>query len=159
MNKLIIILEGLIAQLILWVPTKVAILFYQPHIDTGFINWILLAGSLLIVLVTAMALTIRLEQVDPSPVSFDESNHDWLKPDGMTDDECGSLPAYVDDDQSISCWRMSYRDRLRLLLSGRVWVGVLASGQQPPIWITIKKPFQTQKIKDTENGKEKERTV
>jgi len=79
--------------------------------------------------------------IDPTPIKFPEANHDWIKPDEMTDAECASLPAYFDGSTSISCWKLSWRDRIRVLFTGVVWCGVLCR-QQPPIWILIKSPIQ-----------------
>lgn len=73
------------------------------------------------------------------PTEFPESNKTLTKPQGMTDDECGSLPVYNDGAQSISCWRMSWRERLSALLRGRVWLQVYAGRTQPPVSLTAAK--------------------
>lgn len=67
------------------------------------------------------------------PTHFDEANKTLLKPPGMTDEECGSLPVYNDGEQCISCWRMSLRERLAALLFGQVWLYVLSGETQPPV--------------------------
>lgn len=73
------------------------------------------------------------------PINFKESNRHLGKPAGMTDEECGSLHVFTDGSQCISCWKMSWRERLSALLFGRVWVSVLSGGTQPPIWAGCQK--------------------
>lgn len=70
------------------------------------------------------------------PINFAENNKTLTKPAGMTDEECGSLPVYNDGQQSISCWRMSWRERLSSLIRGRVWLQVYAGQTQPPVSLT-----------------------
>lgn len=55
------------------------------------------------------------------------------KPKSMTDEECGSLPVFGVDGQCVSCWRMSWRERLSALVFGRMWIAVLSGQSQPPI--------------------------
>jgi len=82
-------------------------------------------------------------------VDFKYKNHDWQKPQSMTDEECGPLPAFVDDEQSISCWKGTWKDRIRFLFKGNMWLHVWMSGQQPPVCLAT----QT-KWNDGETGKE-----
>lgn len=80
------------------------------------------------------------------PKPFPESNRDLLKPDGMTDEECGPLPVFTDGETCVSCWRPTWRERLSILLFGRVWLGVLSGGTQPPVWLWgVKTPFEGDK--------------
>lgn len=51
------------------------------------------------------------------------------------EDEIGSLAVYSDGEQCISCWQMSWRERLSALLFGRVWLSVLSGRTQPPVWL------------------------
>ena len=73
------------------------------------------------------------------PIHFEESNKDLLKPKGMTDKECGSLPVYTDGVTCISCWKASLLDRIKLLFCGKVWLGVMSGETQPPVWLKIEK--------------------
>ena len=73
------------------------------------------------------------------PVKFPEANRNLLKPDNMTDDECGSLWVHTDGVTCISCWKLSWRARLSALFHGRVWLAVLSGGTQPPVWIDATK--------------------
>ena len=78
----------------------------------------------------------------PIPVDFEESNKVLTKPPGMTDEECGPLPVFNDGQQSISCWQLPWRDRLRVLITGKVWLGVLMGVTQPPVYIAARKPLR-----------------
>jgi hypothetical protein len=54
------------------------------------------------------------------------------------------LPAYrVKDDpkgEVVSCWHLSFRERLRLLFTGRLWVSLLTFNQPlTPSYFTTKK--------------------
>lgn len=69
------------------------------------------------------------------PVKFPQANKNLLKPSDMDDDECGALWVYDDGRQCISCWKMSWKQRLAALLCGRVWLSVLGGKTQPPVWI------------------------
>ena len=74
------------------------------------------------------------------PIEFKEQNILYTKPADMTDEECGSLPAYKDGMNNISCWTMSIKERLKVLFTGVIWINVLGKGQ-PPIWLGVNTPF------------------
>ena len=67
------------------------------------------------------------------PITFPQSNTTLNKPLNMTDDECSPLAVYRDGKQCISCWKMSWKERISALLFGRTWVWVLSGNTQPPI--------------------------
>lgn len=69
------------------------------------------------------------------PIHFKEATIELKKPASMTDEECASMWVWNDGSQSISCWKMSWKERIKLLFHGRVWVSVLAGKSQPPIWV------------------------
>ena len=81
-------------------------------------------------------------------VKFSQCNFVWRGWDHTGDGEPGGqgvppkvydLPVYcTDQDQSLSCWKMSFWDRLRVLLTGRVWLWVC--GQHPPVSVEAKRP-------------------
>ena len=73
------------------------------------------------------------------PINFKEANKTLMKPEGMIDEECGSLPVLTDGCECLSCWKMSWKERLSALLFGRVWVSVMSGGTQPPIWAGCQK--------------------
>lgn len=67
------------------------------------------------------------------PVKFVEANKNLLKPSNMTDAECASLWVFTNDQQCISRWQLSFRDRLRVLFYGHVWLSVYSGHTQPPV--------------------------
>jgi len=69
------------------------------------------------------------------PIYFEEATKELKKPDSMTDEECSSLWTWNDGKQSISCWKMSWKDRIKALLYGKVWIGVHSGPTQPPVWL------------------------
>ena len=73
------------------------------------------------------------------PIKFKEANKTLTKPDDMTDEECSCLPVLTDGTECLSCWKMSWKERLSALFFGRVWACVLSGGTQPPMWIDCKR--------------------
>jgi hypothetical protein len=69
------------------------------------------------------------------PIKFKEANRNLLKPDSMTDEECRSLWVYTNGHECLSCWKMSWKQRLSALFFGTVWVDIFSGGTQPPIWV------------------------
>lgn len=66
-----------------------------------------------------------------TPEKFPEKNRTLAAPDGM--DNCGPLDVYADSKTCLSCWRLSWRERLSVLFFGRVWLWVRFGGTQPPV--------------------------
>lgn len=74
--------------------------------------------------------------------NFPEQTIVLSKPQGMTDEECGSLAILQQENGCcISCWKMDWSERIKALLTGVVWVGVLSGRTQPPIFAAVHKPF------------------
>ena len=67
------------------------------------------------------------------PFKFPEANRNLVKPANMTDEECHSLWVYTDGVDCISCWKLSWRERLNVLLHGKIWLDVLSGLTQPPV--------------------------
>lgn len=78
-----------------------------------------------------------------TPKYFPEANMQLSKPKKMTDEECAPLWVSNDGEESISCWQLTWGERLQALLFGRIWLGVLSGRTQPPVrfWCTLT-PFQ-----------------
>jgi len=72
------------------------------------------------------------------PIEFPEQNTVW-KPSQQTH---RPLPAYVDVMQTISLWRLSWRERLQVFWSGRLWLRQCNYGEplQPQL-IQVESPF------------------
>jgi hypothetical protein len=73
------------------------------------------------------------------PIKFKEANKNLLKPESMTDTECGSLWVYNDGKQCISCWKMTFKQRIKAILFGKVWLSVMGGQTQPPVWVDCDK--------------------
>ena len=63
-----------------------------------------------------------------TPIRFPEANKE------LTGNN-RSLWVYTDGKQCISCWKLSWKQRLKALLFGKVWLSVLSGGTQPPVWL------------------------
>jgi len=68
-------------------------------------------------------------------VKFKEANKNLMKPSSMTDEECGSLWVFTDEKQCISCWKMTWKERLKALFFGKVWLSVYSGQTQSPVWL------------------------
>ena len=73
------------------------------------------------------------------PVKFPEANKNLSKPCDTANIECGDLWVYTDGTQCISCWKLSWKQRLKALLFGKVWLSVRSDGTQPPVWLDCDK--------------------
>lgn len=87
------------------------------------------------------------------PMKFEQANKNLLKPANMTDEECGSLPVFTDGKQCISCWKMTWRERLSALFFGKVWLSVYFGQTQPPVWLMAAKEI-FKNAKESSDGKE-----
>jgi len=67
------------------------------------------------------------------PIAFPEATAELSRPANMTEEECAPLPVFRDNGACISCWTMTWRERLSVLFCGRVWVWVFSGHTQPPI--------------------------
>jgi len=78
------------------------------------------------------------------PSKFDESNK-TLQPSGAKYSESVTvvepLHVWTDGEQCVSCWRMSWRERLSALLFGRVWIAALSGQTQPPLYAEVAKTY------------------
>lgn len=77
------------------------------------------------------------------PIKFPEANRNLLKPDSMTDEECRSLWVYTDGIECFSCWKLGWRERLNILLHGKVWLSVVSGWTQPPVALLVGKNIFT----------------
>ena len=74
------------------------------------------------------------------PASFKQSNMTWKGWQAFGNrEEVSDLPAHRQGNQTISCWKLSWRERLEVLLSGRAWLYVI--GRQPPVCVMGRNPF------------------
>jgi len=75
------------------------------------------------------------------PINFPESNRVLIKPNNMTDKECHPLPILNIEGQCISCWRVSFIEKLQILVNGIIWLRIRSGDTQPPVRLHTKTPF------------------
>ena len=74
------------------------------------------------------------------PVPFKQTNRNWGGA-GYLD-----LPAYTNDTGTISCWKLSWYERCKLLLTGRLWLRQMNLGQAlQPQCPQVESPFDEDK--------------
>ena len=73
------------------------------------------------------------------PIRFTQVNSVLRAPADMTAEECGSLSVCTDGIVCWSCWKASWRERLSMLVFGKLWVCVYSGKTQPPITTIIMK--------------------
>lgn len=54
------------------------------------------------------------------------------------------LSIWTDGEQCVSCWRMSWRERLAALWYGRVWAATLSGSTQPPLCVLAQRAYFTE---------------
>lgn len=79
------------------------------------------------------------------PISFAQANRKFGPPEGMTEEQCGELHAFVGADPNgvpviISCFELSDEDIETLKKTKVLWLWVFGQGM-PPVAITSEKPF------------------
>jgi hypothetical protein len=80
-----------------------------------------------------------------TPIKFTQANANLGSPQGMTEEQCGSLPVYRDGQTCLSCWGMTWRERLTILFKGRVWLWVWMGNTQPPVKLEADVKFSAPK--------------
>jgi len=77
-----------------------------------------------------------------NPVGFKESNQTLKAPSDMP--SCKDLPVFSNGEMCISCWRLSWKERLIALVWGRAWLLVWGK-THPPVSINCEfTPFEEQ---------------
>ncbi len=78
------------------------------------------------------------------PVNFKRSNK-TLQPSGAkySANVTGVEPLHIftDGEQCVSCWRMTWKERLNALIFGKVWVATLTGQTQPPLFVEAAKTY------------------
>ena len=78
-----------------------------------------------------------------TPTEFPQQTVVLKRPPNMTDEECRSLAIHqTARGECISCWTGTWRDRLRFLLTGRVWLWVVSGRTQPPVYVGTESPWK-----------------
>lgn len=63
-----------------------------------------------------------------------------------TDLDVADLQVYRGGGQIISCWELSFWDRVRCAIFGKVWLRVCASGTHSPVCLESEYPFARQAL-------------
>lgn len=71
------------------------------------------------------------------PINFKEANVNY-KPNKRMPKDSGDLPAFRDRGSVLSCWKMTWRERVSALVFGKIWLCVLGGGQ-PGVWLKASK--------------------
>ncbi|RPD50049.1 hypothetical protein DNI29_04430 [Hymenobacter sediminis] len=76
-----------------------------------------------------------------TPIEFPEQNWLLAKPADMTDEQCCSLPCFVDQTQVVSCWKLTEEELEEINRNGgKIYMGVYGAST-PPIWLQPQNPF------------------
>lgn len=59
------------------------------------------------------------------PVEFPQQTTVWAK----NQPPYLPLPAYTNDKETISCWKLTLRERIKLLFGGRLWLRQMNFGE------------------------------
>ncbi len=76
------------------------------------------------------------------PIPFkDQTTELQPNPDQMVIEgqAVGTLPIFTDGNQVISCWQLSFIERLQALWFGRIWLGIHSGYTQPPVWLSAER--------------------
>ena len=74
------------------------------------------------------------------PINFTESTLKLGAPKGQ-EKEIGDLHVYTDKKKCISCWEFTDEEIETLKKTKKIYVGVFSGKTQPPIFLTVDKPF------------------
>jgi hypothetical protein len=59
------------------------------------------------------------------------------------------LPAYVNAEETVTCWQLTWRERWRVLWTGRLWFRQMNFGQRlQPQLPSVENPFELGFVKD-----------
>ena len=73
-----------------------------------------------------------------TPIEFPQQTIVWAK----NQPPYLPLPAYTDDKQTISCWKLTWIERIKVLIYGLVWLRQMNFGEQlQPQAPSIDTPF------------------
>ncbi len=73
-----------------------------------------------------------------TPIEFPQQTMVWAK----NQPPYLPLPAYVDKEQTITCWRLTWRERMQMFLFGRLWLRQLNFSQAlQPQAPSVQSPF------------------
>ena len=69
------------------------------------------------------------------PINFPEANKTLRAPSQKSDHQIDELRIFNYRERCISLWKPTLKERLSILLFGRVWLDILSGETQPPVAI------------------------
>lgn len=82
------------------------------------------------------------------PIDFKQSTKVLQRPSTLPESKCQSLPVWNDGTQCVSCWNATFAERLAILFTGKVWLGVMSGKSQPPVFVSGTKVFEGTPLKN-----------
>ena len=71
-----------------------------------------------------------------TPGYYKQSNACLTPPRNMDESECRDLYVHrTDDGRCITMCKAPFWHRVKFLIHGRIWLGVLSGNTQPPVWL------------------------
>lgn len=58
---------------------------------------------------------------------------------------CENLHVFNDGEKSISLWKASLKDRIKILFTGKIWLWVFAGHTAPPVCVDANYPFKVER--------------
>ena len=81
------------------------------------------------------------------PIEFSQANKTLSPPKGEYSENVesiGYLRVWTDGEQCVSLWRPSFKERLSILIFGKVWLSLLSGQTQPPAYIGGEREYFSQ---------------
>jgi len=78
------------------------------------------------------------------PIDFKYSNCVLKQSDAEYSENVESvvdLPVWSDGEQCVSCWKLTFRERLSVLIFGHVWLALLSGNTQPPACVVATRRY------------------
>ena len=75
-----------------------------------------------------------------TPSDFPQANLTLAKPAGMTDEQCKPLRVHTTGAEFVSCWRLTWRERLAILFGRPLWLWIVGRGH-PPVMLSVENPW------------------
>jgi len=75
-----------------------------------------------------------------TPISFPQVTKVFTAPEGVSPEDCGSLPVHDTGQALVSCWQLTEEERAEVARTGVVWLWVFGRGT-PPVAVEGRSPF------------------
>ena len=75
------------------------------------------------------------------PIKFKQANKSFEKSNKTEGELCQSLHVCSNGKEHISCWTMSIYQRLIILFTGKIYLGVISGNSHPPVYLNAINPL------------------